>query len=62
MQIDISAKYRVTDQFQFFTEFKNVNNEPFVAFVRSPAFGKLNSQYEEYGWQTQFGFRYTFGG
>lgn len=60
LQIDISAKYRVTDQFQFFTEFKNVNNEPFVAFVRSPAFGKLNSQYEEYGWSAKFGVSFKY--
>lgn len=60
LQIDISAKYRVTDQFQFFTEFKNVNNEPFVAFVRSPAYGKLNSQYEEYGWSAKFGVSFNY--
>ncbi|MFC2953508.1 TonB-dependent receptor [Marinicaulis aureus] len=60
LQIDISAKYRVTDQFQFFTEFKNVNNEPFVAFVRSPAYGKLNSQYEEYGWSAKFGVSFKY--
>ncbi|WP_375206271.1 TonB-dependent receptor [Hyphococcus sp.] len=60
LQIDISAKYRVTDQFQFFTEFKNVNNEPFAAFVRSPAYGKLNSQYEEYGWSAKFGVSFNY--
>ncbi len=60
LQIDISAKYRVTDQFQFFTEFKNVNNEPFAAFVRSPAFGDLNSQYEEYGWSAKFGVSFKY--
>lgn len=60
LQFDISAKYRVTDQFQLFTEFKNINNEPFVAFVRSPAYGKLNSQYEEYGWSAKFGVSFKY--
>ena len=60
LQFDVSAKYRVTDQFRLFAEFKNVNNEPFVAFVRSPAYGKLNSQYEEYGWSAKFGVAFKY--
>ncbi len=59
LQIDISAKYRVTDQFRLFAEFKNVNNEPFVAFVRT-GLGDLNSQYEEYGWSAKFGVSFKY--
>ncbi|PQA85703.1 TonB-dependent receptor [Hyphococcus luteus] len=60
LQIDVSAKYRLTDQFRLFAEFKNVNDEPFVAFVRSPAYGKLNSQYEQYGWSAKFGVAFKY--
>ena len=60
LQIDISAKYRVTDQFRVFAEFKNVNNEPFVATVRSPQFGRLNSQFEEYSWTAKFGVSFNY--
>ena len=60
IQIDISAKYRITDQFRAFVEFKNINNEPFVAAVRSPQFGSLNAQFEEYGWSAKFGLAFTY--
>jgi len=59
-QIDLSAKYDITDNLRAYLDFKNINDEPFVAAFRD-AGRELNSQYEEYGWQTQFGFRYTFG-
>ena len=60
IQIDVSAKYRVTDQFKIFTEFKNINNEPFVATIRSGEFGRLNSQFEEYSWTAKFGLQFTY--
>jgi TonB-dependent receptor len=59
-QLDVSAKYDVTDNLRLYADFKNIFDEPFVAAFRDSA-GTLNSQYEEYGWQTQIGFRYTFG-
>ena len=60
IQIDVSAKYRLTDQFKIFTEFKNINNEPFVATIRPDGFGRLNSQFEEYGWSAKFGVQFTY--
>lgn len=60
IQIDVSAKYKITDQFKLFTEFKNINNEPFLATVRSSQFGQLNSQYEEYSWTAKFGIQFTY--
>ena len=60
IQLDVSAKYRITDQFRAFVEFKNINNEPFVATVRSPQFGRLNAQFEEYGWTAKFGLAFTY--
>ncbi len=59
-QIDVSAKYKITDQFRAFLEFKNLNNEPFVATIRSPQFGRLNAQYEEYSWTAKFGIAFTY--
>ncbi|WP_169447492.1 TonB-dependent receptor [Oceanicaulis alexandrii] len=60
-QIDFSAKYDLTDNLRLYFDFKNAFDEPFRAAFRDGGV-ELNSQYEEYGWQTQFGFRYTFGG
>lgn len=60
-QIDFSAKYDLTDNLRLYFDFKNAFDEPFRAAFRDGG-RELNSQYEEYGWQTQFGFRYTFGG
>ena len=59
-QVDVSAKYNITDQFRVFAEFKNLNNEPFVAVIRPNGFGDLNSQFEEYGWSTKFGVAFTY--
>jgi len=59
-QLDLSARYNVTDSLRLYFDVKNVFDEPFrAAFRNGPV--DLNSQYEEYGWQTQFGFRYAFG-
>ncbi len=60
-QIDFSAKYDVTESLRLYFDAKNIFDEPFVAAFRDGG-RELNSQYEEYGWQAQFGFRYTFGG
>ncbi len=58
MQIDIDAKVQITDQFQVFAGFKNVNDEPFLAIARIQGDEYLG-QFEEYGWATRFGLRYT---
>lgn len=60
IQFDASIKYDVTDQFKVFTEFKNINNRPFVASIRPGNFGSLNSQYEEYGWSAKFGVQFRY--
>ncbi len=60
VQLDLSAKVDITDNLRAYLDFKNINDEPFVAVFRN-AGRTVNSQYEEYGWQAQFGFRYTFG-
>ncbi|MFN3816712.1 TonB-dependent receptor [Brevundimonas sp.] len=58
-QFDFSAKYNFSPSVQAFVEFKNINNEPYVATVRS---GRRvgNAQYETYGWTALFGFQYRY--
>lgn len=60
-QFDFSAKYDLTENFRLYFDYKNAFDEPFRAVFRD-AGRELTSQYEEYSWQAQFGFRYTFGG
>ncbi|MEO1015746.1 MAG: TonB-dependent receptor [Pseudomonadota bacterium] len=60
VQYDVTAKYNITDQFQLFGEFKNINNRPFVATFRNAGFNRVNSQFEEYGWQARFGLQFTY--
>lgn len=60
LQIDVSAKYRITDQLRAFVEFKNINNEPFVASIRPDGLGRLNAQYEEYGFSAKFGVSFKY--
>ena len=60
-QFDFSAKYDVTERLRASFDFKNINDEPFVAIFRD-AGRTLNSQFEEYSWSARFGLRYTIGG
>jgi TonB-dependent receptor len=59
IQVDLSAKYRVTPQFQLFGEFVNLGDEPYVAYQRGPGRARL-LQYEEYSWTAKTGFRINF--
>jgi outer membrane receptor protein involved in Fe transport len=59
IQYDLSARYRVTPQFQLFAEVINLGDEPYVAY-QNVAGGKRLLQYEEYSWTGKAGFRFTF--
>lgn len=59
IQYDLSARYRVTPQFQLFAEFVNLGDEPYVAYQNIGGRKRL-LQYEEYSWTGKTGFRYTF--
>jgi TonB-dependent receptor len=59
IQLDLTAKVRVTDRIQVFAEFVNIGNEPYVAFQRGPSKDRL-LQYEEYSWTGKIGFRASF--
>lgn len=56
-QIDLSAKYQVTDQVQFYVEASNINNEPFVAYFQD---SRYLSQFEEYDYTIYTGVRFTY--
>ncbi len=59
-QIDLSAKFRITEQLRAYVDAKNINNEPFVAFFSDGGPARLNSQFEEYGFSLEFGVTYTY--
>ena len=58
-QIDASAKYRITQNFQLFGELVNINDATYTAYQRGPGRDRL-LQYEEYGWTAKFGFKANF--
>ena len=58
-QIDASAKYRFTENFQIFGELVNINDATYTAYQTGPGRDRL-LQYEEYGWTAKFGFKANF--
>lgn len=59
LQIDLTVNYDVTDSFKIYSQFINLNDEPFVAFQRGPDRDRL-LQYEEYSWTGRVGVQLTF--
>ncbi|MBM0169321.1 TonB-dependent receptor [Altererythrobacter sp. C41] len=58
-QLDLSAKYRVSDNVQLFYEWVNINNAKYFAYNNYD--GRRNLyQYEEYSWTMKFGARVNF--
>lgn len=58
-QIDLSAKYRITDQVQLFVDVVNLNNADFTAYNNGPTRRRL-LQYELYRRTFKFGVRANF--
>lgn len=58
-QLDLSAKYRVTDNVQLFYEWVNINNAKYFAY-NTLGGGRNLYQYEEYGWTMKLGARVNF--
>jgi hypothetical protein len=56
---DLSGKLRINDRLQWFAEFVNLGDEPYLAFQRGPGADRL-LQYEEYSWTGKIGFKATF--
>ena len=59
-QLDLTAKYQVTDNGQVFLEAINILDEPFEAVLRTPEYGDRLLQYEEYSFTVNLGFRFNF--
>ena len=58
-QLDLSAKYKLTDNIRLFADWVNVNNAKYFAY-QNLAGAKRVLQYEEYGSTVKFGARVTF--
>ena len=59
LQLDVSARFRLSERVQLFADFINVGDEPYVAFQRGPGQDRL-LQYEEYSWTGKLGVRASF--
>ena len=58
-QLDLTAKYRITENIQIFYEWININNAKYFAY--NMVGGRINNyQYEEYNWTMKFGARVNF--
>ena len=58
-QLDLSAKFRLSDRIQLFYEWVNINNAKYFAY--NELGGRRNIyQYEEYNWTMKGGVRVTF--
>jgi len=58
-QVDLSGKYRLTENVQLFAELVNLNDATYTAYQRGPGRNRL-LQYEEYSWTGKFGVRLRF--
>ncbi|RKF18318.1 TonB-dependent receptor [Altericroceibacterium spongiae] len=58
-QLDLSAKYRLNRNIQFFYEWVNINNAKYFAYNNFASQRNLY-QYEEYNWTMKFGAKVTF--
>jgi outer membrane receptor protein involved in Fe transport len=58
-QVDLSGKYRLTENVQLFAELVNLNDATYTAIQRGPGRDRL-LQYEEYSWTGKFGIKLNF--
>ena len=59
IQYDLTAKYRVDENFQLFAELINIGDEPYVAYQTGPGGDRL-LQYEEYSYTVKFGVKASY--
>ncbi len=59
-QLDLTARYKLTRNWELFGEVLNLTDEPFRVFQKSPGANQGNrlGQVEEYGWSANFGLRW----
>ena len=58
-QLDLSARFDLSDNLQVFGDLKNVTDEPYRAVTRPDGVDRIE-QFEEYGWSAVFGMRWTY--
>lgn len=58
-QLDLSAKYRVTDNVRIFGELVNANDATYTAYNNYGGRQRL-LQYEEYSWTAKFGVKFNY--
>jgi TonB-dependent receptor len=58
-QLDMSARYKITKNFQIFVDLVNINNAKYTAYQRGPEQDRL-LQFEEYQTTVKFGVRASF--
>jgi TonB-dependent receptor len=59
LQIDLTANFDVTDSIKVYSQFINLNDEPYIAYQNGPD-GQRLLQYEEYSWTGRVGIQVTF--
>ena len=58
-QLDLTARYKFSKQWEIYGEVLNLTDEPFRVFLKSPnGRGARLGQVEEYGWSANFGVRW----
>jgi TonB-dependent receptor len=59
-QLDLTARYKLTKNWELYGEVLNLTDEPFRVYLNSPGStqGKRLGQVEEYGWSANFGVRW----
>ena len=59
LQIDLTANFDITDSIKLYSQFINLNDEPYIAYQNGPGRPRL-LQYEEYSWTGRIGVQVTF--
>ena len=59
LQIDLTANFDLTDSIKIYSQFINLNDEPYIAYQNGPG-GRRLLQYEEYSWTGRIGVQITF--
>lgn len=59
-QLDLTARYKLSKNWELYGEVLNLTDEPFRVYQNSPGTsqGKRLVQFEEYGWSANFGLRW----
>ena len=58
-QLDLTVRYKLSRNWEIYTEFLNLTDEPFRVFLKSDnGQGNRLGQVEEYGWSANFGVRW----